>query len=69
MKSLWYVKYTVFLLVSLLSIFLFVHSSFFYIDKITVQGADKLGAEEVIALRAANRNDTSRSMGSKSAGP
>jgi len=50
MKSLWYVKYTVFLLVSLLSIFLFVHSSFFYIDKITVQGADKLGAEEVIRL-------------------
>ncbi len=53
MKSLWYsglVKYTVFLLVALLSIFLFIHSSFFYIDKISVQGADKLGPEEIIRL-------------------
>ena len=45
MKSLWYVKYTVFLLL-VSSIFLFVHSSF-YIDKITVQGADKLGAKRL----------------------
>lgn len=53
MKNLWYnglVKYTVFLLVTLLSLFLFVHSSFFYIDVITVQGADKLGSAEVIRL-------------------
>lgn len=53
MKSLWHnglVKYTVFLLVGLLSIFLFMHSSFFFIDKITVQGADKLGSDEVIRL-------------------
>lgn len=53
MKSLWrngLVKYTVFLLVGLLSIFLFMHSSFFFIDTITVQGADKLGSEEVIRL-------------------
>lgn len=35
---------------ALISIFLFLHSSFFYIDKITVQGANKLGAEEAIRL-------------------
>lgn len=34
----------------LISVFLFLHSSFFYIDKITVQGANKLGAEEAIRL-------------------
>ncbi|HCF51269.1 MAG TPA: hypothetical protein DER60_13370 [Syntrophomonas sp.] len=53
MKSQWnysFVKYTVFLLVSLISIFLFMHSSFFYIDQITVQGAERMGSAEVIRL-------------------
>ncbi|MGI6435356.1 MAG: cell division protein FtsQ/DivIB [Syntrophomonadaceae bacterium] len=53
MKSSWsrrFIMIIVLLLVGLLSMFLFMHSSFFYIDKITVQGADKLGTEGVIRL-------------------
>lgn len=53
MKRPWshrFIMLGVFFLVGLLSIFLFLHSSFFYIDKITVIGADKLGTEEVIRL-------------------